>query len=204
MQLRAPAIFLASRQHGETAIVARVLTQHHGMIAAYIAGGRGRHLRPVAIPGNLVAAELRSKSETQLPFGRLELTQSRGPWLSEPLPAAAIAWVCAITATVLPERQAYPQIYLALSALLDAICNAPSARGWAGALLAYETLLLREMGYGATARYDLPPVAGDFAASLSALTVLREPISRHLLAESRGDVMASRALLMARLARMDG
>lgn len=199
MQLRAPAILLSARPHGETAVIARMLTDAEGMVAAYVAGGRGRTLRPVVIPGNLVEADLRSKSDTQLPFAKLELVQSRGPWLSEPLPASAISWVCALSATVMPERNPYPGLYSALSALLDAICNAPSARGWAQALVGYEMLLLRELGYGGGARPD----GADFGAVMAAFTALAEPIEHYLLADRRGDVMASRTLLGARLARID-
>ena len=72
MQLTAPAILLAARAHGETAVIARMLTEQHGMVAAYVAGGRGRQLRPVVIPGNVVQAEIRAKSDSQLPFARLE------------------------------------------------------------------------------------------------------------------------------------
>lgn len=198
MQLRASAILLSARPHGETAVIARMLTEEEGMVAAYVAGGRGRNLRPVVIPGNLVAIDLRSKSDAQLPFAKLELIQSRGPWLSEPLPAAAISWVCALSATVLPERNPYPGLYSALSALLDAICNAPSARGWADALVTYEMLLLRELGYGGGARPD----AADFGAVMAAFEALAQPIEQYLLADRRGDVMASRTLLGARLARI--
>ena len=95
MNLRAPAILVASRSHGETASIARLLTEHFGLVAAYIAGGRGRHLRPVMIPGNRVEIDLRAKSDSQLPFAKIELTESRGPWMTEPLPAAAITWACA-------------------------------------------------------------------------------------------------------------
>ena len=42
MQLSAPAILLSARAHGETAVIARMLTEQHGMVAAYVAGGRGR------------------------------------------------------------------------------------------------------------------------------------------------------------------
>jgi DNA repair protein RecO (recombination protein O) len=198
MQLRASAILLSARPHGETAVIARMLTEAEGMVAAYVAGGRGRNLRPVVIPGNLVEIDLRSKSDAQLPFAKLELIQSRGPWLSEPLPAAAISWVCALSATVLPERNPYPGLYSALSALLDAICNAPSARGWADALVTYEMLLLRELGYGGGARPD----GADFAAVMASFEALAQPIEQYLLADRRGDVMASRTLLGARLARI--
>jgi len=179
-----------------------MLTEAEGMVAAYVAGGRGRNLRPVVIPGNLVAIDLRSKSDTQLPFAKLELIQSRGPWLSEPLPAAAISWVCALSATVLPERNPYPGLYSALSALLDAICNAPSARGWADALVTYEMLLLRELGYGAQEGRRVRPDAADFGAVMAAFEALAQPIEQYLLADRRGDVMASRTLLGARLARI--
>ena len=104
MQLRAPAILLAALPHGETAVIARLLTEEAGVVAGYVAGGRGRRLRPVLIPGNLVEADLRSRSDSQLPFARLELVESRGPGLGEPLAAAAIGWVCALSATALPER----------------------------------------------------------------------------------------------------
>lgn len=199
MHLRAPAILLAARPHGETAVVARLLTEEHGVIAGYVAGGRGRSLRPVVIPGNLVALDLSARSDSQLPFVRLELVESRGPWLGEPLPAAAIGWVAALTATALPERQAYPMLYQALTALLSAICHAPSARGWAGALVGYETLLLRELGYGGGERPE-----GDLADVLAAMDRLAGPLDHYLLADRRGDVMAARARLRDLLAKILG
>lgn len=200
MQLAAPAIVIAARAHGETAVIARLLTEEAGVVAAYVAGGRGRQLRPVVIPGNAVAADIRAKSDSQLPFARLELVQSRGPWLSEPLPAAAIGWVTAVTAATLPERHSYPALYAALSALLDAICSAPSARGWAGALVSYEVLLLRELGYGA-ADTAKPRVSG-LEDALAWLDRLESPIATRLLAHTRADVMGARVLLRERLGKM--
>jgi DNA repair protein RecO (recombination protein O) len=76
----------------------------------------------------------------------LELERSLGALITEPLPAAAIQWACALTATALPERQPYPSLHAALEGLLDAIALAPSARGWVSGLIAYETLLLSELG----------------------------------------------------------
>lgn len=198
MQLRASAIICASRPHGETAAIVRLLTGEHGLVAGYVAGGRGRHLRPVLVPGNLVEAELSARSDAQLPFLRLELIESRGPWLGEPLPAAAIGWTTALTASVLPERHAYPALYDALAALLAAVCHAPSARGWVSGLVAYEGLLLRELGYGAPPR----PAADDWAGQLAALDDLAPLIDRYLLAERRGDVMGARSVLRERLARI--
>lgn len=202
MQLAAPAILLATRAHGETAIIARLLTEQAGVVAAYVAGGRGRQLRPVVIPGNVVAADIRAKSDSQLPFARLELVESRGPWLSEPLPAAAIGWVTALSAATLPERHPYPALYAALGALLQAICAAPSARGWAGALVSYEVLLLRELGYG-SANAARPDIV-DLDDALTWLDRLEAPIATRLLAHTRADVMGARVLLRERLGKIAG
>lgn len=199
MEIRAQAILCSARPHGETAVIARLLTAEYGLVAGYVAGGRGRQMRPVVIPGNLVEAELRARSASQLPFAKLELVQSRGPWLNEPLPAAAIGWITALTATALPERQPYPTLFEALSGLLDAICLAPSARGWVGALATYEALVLRELGYGGGGR----PKGDALADALAALDALSAPLERYLLADRRGDVMAARALLRDRLGRIE-
>jgi DNA repair protein RecO (recombination protein O) len=200
MHLRAPAIVCASRPHGETGVIVRLMTAEHGLIAGYVAGGRGRQLRPVLIPGNLVAAELTARAGAQMPSARLELVVSRGPWLTEPLPAAAITWATVLTAATLPERQAYPALYEALTGLLDAICLAPSARGWAIGLLAYEALLLRELGFGdPVAR----PAENDWPALLKAFDRLGTAIARYPLAERRTDVMAARGMLRERLARIE-
>lgn len=206
MQIAAPAIVCASRAHGETGAVVRLLTAEHGLIAAYVAGARGRQLRPLLIPGNAVAAELLTRPGSQLPSARLELVRSCGPWLSEPLPAAAISWATALTAATLPERHAYPPLHAALLGLIDAICAAPSARGWMPGLLSYEVLLLRELGYGVETGWREAPARngeGDWPALLGQFDLLGKALERYLLAERRGDVMGARAMLRDRLAKIE-
>ena len=198
MNLRAPAILLAARPHGESAVIARLLPQNHGMIAAYIAGGRGRQLRPVMIPGNAIEAEIRAKSDHLLPLARVELVTSRAPWMTEPLPAAAIAWACALSASTLPERNPYPALYTALDGLLAAICHAPSARGWLAAMVTYEAMVLRELGYGGMK----PDINADFVSQVETFRALHRPIRDHLFASQPRDVMAARVALGERLARI--
>jgi DNA repair protein RecO (recombination protein O) len=102
----------------------------------------------VLLAGNMVEANLAARTEGQLAQATVELVHSRAPLLSEPLPAAAIDWACALTATVLPEGQPCPRLYLALDGLLGAIEAAPAASGWGAALVRFELLLLAELGFG--------------------------------------------------------
>ena len=148
MRSETQAIVCALRNHGEHGAIVRLMTPEQGLVAAYIRGARGRRMRPVLIAGNVVQAELSARTESQLPQASVELVHSRGPLLSEPLPAAAIEWATVLTATALPEGQPYPPLYQALAGLLDAIEAAPTASGWGAALVRYELLLLAELGFG--------------------------------------------------------
>ncbi len=146
--LTADAIVCAVRAHGEHGAILRALTREAGLVAGYVRGGRSRRLRPILVPGNRIAVELRARTEEQLAGATAELVESRAPLLAEPLAAAAIDWTTSLTASSLPESQPYPALFDALSAVLDAIGVAPSARQWAAALARYELLLLAELGFG--------------------------------------------------------
>lgn len=148
MRIETQAIVVALRPHGEHGAVVRLMTPEHGLQACYVRGARGRRLRPLLVPGNQVEAMLSARTDAQLAQGTVELVHSRGPLLQEPLPAAAIDWTCALTATALPEAQPYPRLYQALDGLLAAVEAAPSASGWGSALVRYELLMLAELGFG--------------------------------------------------------
>jgi DNA repair protein RecO (recombination protein O) len=148
MHVEALAIVCAVRAHGEHGAIVRALTPEDGLLAGYVRGGRSRRLRPVLVPGNLIRADYRARTEEQLPALTVELGESRAGLMSEALPAAAIEWVTALAASVLPEGQPYPRLYAALDGVLAAVVAAPAARGWAAAMVRYELLLLSELGFG--------------------------------------------------------
>ncbi len=148
MRLSTPAILLAVRARGEHGAVVRALTPDDGVQPGYVRGGRSRRLRPVLMPGNLIQADYRAHTDAQLAQLSVELIHSRAPLLAEPLPAAAIEWATVLTATALPEAQPYRRVHDGLEGLLNAVEAAPSALGWAAALVRYELLLLGELGFG--------------------------------------------------------
>ena len=91
VRVSTPAIVCALRNHGEHGAIVRLMTPEQGLIAAYVRGARGRRMRPVLIVGNVVQAQLSARTESQLSQAAIELVHSRGPLLSEPLPAAAFS-----------------------------------------------------------------------------------------------------------------
>ncbi|MCC2600937.1 DNA repair protein RecO [Sphingopyxis yananensis] len=142
------AMIVSVRQHGEHGAIVRALTREAGIVAGYVRGGRSRQYRPILMAGNAISLDLRSRTEGQLGSMTAELLISRAPCLNQALSAAALDWLTSLTAATLPEAQPYPMIYDALSATLDAVMVAASARQWAAALTRYELLLLAELGFG--------------------------------------------------------
>jgi DNA repair protein RecO (recombination protein O) len=181
MRIEAQAIICAVRPHGEHGAIVRALTPQDGLQPGYVRGGRSRRLRPILVPGNLVQAEYRARTDEQLAHLTVELVASRAPLLVEALAAAAIDWACALTAAALPEAQPYPRLYEALDGVLSAIEAAPSAKGWATALVRYELLLLGELGFG----LDLSECAAT--GSTSNLAFVSPKSGRAVSAEGAGE-----------------
>jgi DNA repair protein RecO (recombination protein O) len=191
------ALVCSLRAHGEHGVIARVLTREAGLVAGYVRGGRSRALRPVLIPGNSVMTYRRLKSPGQLAGMTLELLVSRAALLEDPLAAAGLDWVCALVAATLPEDQPHPDIFDAFEGLLAAIEAAPSARRWAGAVVSFEQLLLRALGYGGAQ----PPVVEDWPSVLAGLTANGVQLPQHLLTERQRDILPARERLMDRIKR---
>jgi DNA repair protein RecO (recombination protein O) len=187
MHVEALAIVCAVRAHGEHGAIVRALTPADGMLAGYVRGGRSRRLRPVLVPGNLIRADFRARTEEQLPALTVELSESRAGMMSEALPAAAIEWATALSATVLPEAQPFPRLYSALDGVLAAVIAAPAARGWATAMVRYELLLLTELGFGLDLSACVASGANDDLAFVS-------PKSGGAVSRSAGELYRDRLL----------
>jgi DNA repair protein RecO (recombination protein O) len=211
MRIECEAIIVAVRAHGEHGAIVRALTPGDGLQAGYVRGGRSRRLRPVLAPGNIVQTAFRARTDTQLPQLTVELVHSRAPLFAEPLAAAGIEWAVALTAAALPEGQPYPALHAGLEGLLGAIEAAPSARGWAAALVRYELLLLDQLGYGLDEERLLALAPGvrtgptaDDAAVREGLRISGTALARDVLVDRRAEVLAARERLVARLGRMTG
>jgi DNA repair protein RecO (recombination protein O) len=138
---------LAARPHGETAVVARMLTERvrrrrrlcrgRARPAAAAGGDPGQPRRAAALARARTASCRSPSSSCSKAAGRGSASRSpprrsAGPARSPPPRCPSASLSDALRGARRPARRDLPR---------------PSARGWAAALVGYETLLLRELGY---------------------------------------------------------
>ena len=138
-------IVIGTRRHGETAVIADLMTREHGRASGLVNGGRGRILRPVLQPGNRVDAVWRGRLEEHLGTLRVEADRLRAARIMESAAAVyALQTLCAHL-RLLPERDAHPVLYDRFDAILD-VLHEPAVTG--EAVVRFEMALLDEFGFG--------------------------------------------------------
>ncbi|WP_040567755.1 DNA repair protein RecO [Magnetospirillum molischianum] len=145
MEWEDEALVLSVRRHGEHGGVVGVLTLIHGRHAGLLHGAASKSNRGIVLPGNRVRAWWRGRLPEQLGTLRLELLKAHTvDALGDPGRLAALGAACALAERSLPERQAHPGAYAALSALLTAL----PAESWPSVYVHFELALLRDIGFG--------------------------------------------------------
>ena len=178
-------IVLAVRRHGESALVAHVLTRGHGRHAGLVHGGQGRRGRTVFQVGNAVQLTWRARLDEHLGTYAGELVTGHAARVMEnPLRLACLASAAAMAEAGLPEREPHPRAYDGLSALLDALDH---DRGWAPAYARWELALLAELGFG----LDLGHCAATGATTDLAYV---SPKSGQAVSRGAGEVYRARLL----------
>jgi len=138
-------IVLSSRLHGETGLVASLLTRAHGRHAGFIHGGVSRKSRPVWQPGNVVEVAWRARLSEQLGNYTGELREPHAARaLDDATALAGLAAGCAMVDAALPEREPHPAMYEGFHAFLGALGHA----GWPAIYVRLELGLLQELGFG--------------------------------------------------------
>jgi DNA repair protein RecO (recombination protein O) len=155
------AIVLSTRPHGESGLIASLLTRAHGRHAGFIPGGVSRRARPIWQIGNVVEVEWRARLAEQLGNYSGEL---REPYAARALDnateLAGLAAACALIDAALPEREPHPAIFDGFRAFLGALGHA----GWPAIYIRLELGLLQELGFGLDlARCAVSGVTEDLA-----------------------------------------
>lgn len=187
MQLTTTAIVCTVLPHGETSAIIRALSPAHGLIAFYIRGARGRRLRPVLQPGNIIAATLQARLDTQLASGTAELIEPRAALITTGFGLAILEWSTALTAAALPEAAPHPALHAALDALTAALAAEASPLTLGATLARYELLLLAELGFA-------PDLTSCVATGTTQDLAFVSPKSSQAVSSTAGEPYAARLL----------
>lgn len=145
MQWQDEAIIIGVKRHGETSVIAEVMTRDRGRHLGLVRSGRSRAMQPVLQPGNRVEAVWRARLDEHLGEFKLEPLRLRAARLMET--ATAVYGVQAMGALLrlLPERDPHPHLYEALDVILETMDDPADA----GELFVrFELAVLNDLGYG--------------------------------------------------------
>src|SRR5438874_4829227 len=165
MEWRDTGFVLAARRHGESALVAELLTREHGRHAGLVRGGQSPRRRALLQPANQVIANWRGRLPEHLGSLDCELVEAHAArFLDDPDRLAAVTAATALLLTTLPEREPNAELYQSFAALLAALTpTLPSpatggglARGpvldsgddWPQYYVKWECGLLSALGFG--------------------------------------------------------
>jgi DNA repair protein RecO (recombination protein O) len=146
-------VVLGVRRHGETHVLAELMTAQHGRHLGLVRGGTSSKLRPVLQPGNGVRAVWRARLDAHLGAFAIEGMQLRAERLMLSATASYGIQTLAALLRLLPERDPHHDLYLALLEVADRLDEADRA---AALIVRFELMLLAELGFG----LDLSECAG--------------------------------------------
>ncbi len=145
MEWQDEGIILGVRRHGESSVIAEVMTQARGRHLGLVRGGRSRRLQPVLQPGNEVALTWRARLDQHLGTYQIEPTQLRAARLMETATAVYGVQAMAALLRLLPERDPHPHLYEALGIILENL-HLPESAG--ELFIRFELAMLEDLGFG--------------------------------------------------------
>ncbi len=145
MQWSDEGIILGTRRHGETSLIVELMTPAHGRHMGLVRGGRSRRWQPVLQPGNSVTATWRARLDEHLGNLTVEPVTLRAARLIEGRAGLYGVQALAGLLRLIPERDPHPQLYDALSAIVDWL-DEPLMAG--SLVVRFEVKILDELGVG--------------------------------------------------------
>lgn len=146
MQWHDTGIVLATRKHGERALLLHVLTQEHGRHAGLVRGGQSAKRRGWFVMGNELDLTWRARLSEHLGTYHAELEKSHAARFIDDGPRlAALAAAAALADATLPNHEPHPRAYRGFLGLMTAL---ERDNGWAELYVRWELDLLAELGFG--------------------------------------------------------
>lgn len=145
MQWQDDAIILGVKRHGETSVIAEVMTRTRGRHLGLVRSGRSRSMQPVLQAGNRVDVIWRARLHDHLGEYRIEPLQLRAAQLMETATAVYGVQAMAALLRLLPERDPHPHLFDTMNVILDNLSDPADA----GELFVrFELAVLNDLGFG--------------------------------------------------------
>jgi DNA repair protein RecO (recombination protein O) len=145
MQWTDSGIVLGCRKHGEASVILELLTVHHGRHMGLVRGGRGKRYAAMLQPGNTLTATWQARLDDQLGNYNVEPESQRAAGLIGRAAALyAIGYLAALL-RLLPERDPHPELYAAMTVVLDHLDHPEIA---APLIVRLELAVLAALGFG--------------------------------------------------------
>lgn len=145
MQWQDEAIILGVRRHGETSVIAELMTPSRGRHMGMVRSGRSRTMQPVLQPGNRVQATWRARLHEHMGEYHIEPLELRASRLMETALAVYGVQAMAALLRLLPERDPHPHLFMALDVILENLSDPVDA----GELFVrFEMAVLNDLGFG--------------------------------------------------------
>jgi len=140
---------LSARPHGESSLLASVLTREHGRHMGLVRGGTGKAARGLYQPGNRLSLVWKARLAEHLGNLTGEMAEAiAARVLGDPHRLAVLAAACAVADGTLPEREPVPAVFADFAALLALLVDDARAAEAVPALVVWELALLGDLGFG--------------------------------------------------------
>jgi DNA repair protein RecO (recombination protein O) len=146
MLWRDTGFVLATRRHGENALIVDLLTSEHGRHAGLVRGGQSPKVRAMLQSGNEVAAVWRGRLDEHLGTIACEMVRAHAArFLDDPGRLAGLTSAAALVGAALPEREPHGDVFTSFARLIEAL---DSAVDWPAQYVRWEHDLLSALGFG--------------------------------------------------------
>lgn len=145
MEWRDEGLVIGIRRHGESSVIAELMTRAHGRHMGLVRSGRSRSMQPVLQAGNHVEAHWRARIEEHLGQYVLEASRLRtAELMASPQALHGVGHISALL-RLLPEREPHEKLYDMATLIMDHL----QERDGAPALIVrFELAVLVELGFG--------------------------------------------------------